>query len=210
MIGEGEQPYAHAGHGDDRCRIAKEWLPGCRDDGVGRANGKTDNVLELPGAIRRVLVVVIAERHEVVAQGIHHREHGGTAREVRQQLIAKRVAGVHEHDIPRAAPLPNVVHGSGEAGKATDDSGARVLLRTAARIARLRGGVAGIDVKFAKVAVNVVRVQNAKGARGAACGGRRSAAGGEEQGGKDGARHDQHAKPTRLERRTSSSYEHTL
>ena len=160
MICEGEQPHAHTAHGDDRRGIAKEWLPGCRDDGVGRAHGKTDNVLELPGAIRRVLVVVIAEGHEVVAQGIHHRERGGAAREVRQQLIAERVAGVKKHHgagWPSGADLPDC---RGEPREPANDAGAWILLVGAPGIARLGRGGAGVHHELTKVAVDVVRMDN--------------------------------------------------
>jgi hypothetical protein len=105
----------------------------------------------------------------------------GAAREIGEHLVAECVASVHEQDIPRAAPLTDVVHGSGETRKPANDSGPRVLLWAAAWVARLRRGASGIDAKFTEVPVNVVRVKNAKGARGAARTGGRSAAGSQEK-----------------------------
>ena len=115
---------------------------------------------ELTSAREAVIEIMIAERHELVAQRIHETDHRFAAGRVGDKIVAEGVAGIDKQHVARSFAAADLVHLAGEIRKSADVCGPLESARTPARIAGLRGRITGCHMEGRVTPMYVVGMQN--------------------------------------------------
>ena len=96
VVAESQNGNLYFAHREHVERLAQKRLVRFLLDNVRASQRKGGEFLQMASLFHAIVKVMVAERHVVVADGIHHANNGFPLSEVPEQVVAKRVARMNQ------------------------------------------------------------------------------------------------------------------
>lgn len=164
VIAEGEKTDSDSVDLDDLVGRAEERLARRFLEDIGATQRKLGHFRQLPGTLQAVIEVMVSERHEIVAEGIHQLDHRFAFGAIHQQVVAEGIAGMHQENPLGTPSLADRHDGFGQVGKSADhfgplegEGGCHPWIVT------LRRGIGGTGGKGGVAAMEVAGRQDSNG-----------------------------------------------